>query len=60
MDIADEFQQIRLLLTDNGFESVLEKVARSVVTVGECELRDKVDLTRRRAVFLRHLSVPLI
>jgi len=38
----------------------LENLGWRVVTVGECELRDKVDLTRRRAVFLRHLSVPLI
>ena len=36
MDVADEFQAIRIFFADNGFVSVLKKVATSFMALVEC------------------------
>ena len=35
VDVTNEFQQIRIFFTDNGFVSVLEKVAQALVSFVE-------------------------
>ncbi len=35
MDVADEFKEIRVFFTDNGFVAVLEEVASSFVAFVE-------------------------
>ena len=36
MDIADQFQKIRVLFADDGFVSVLEKMSRAFVALIKC------------------------